>query len=85
MKGTQGGVTEAIKDLYFVKFLLLSMVISHAPNCAMNRWLTCSHVRFSRRIGGVLRPDVIAIIVEKLFKVRHRWKDLVRMPEESWF
>lgn len=73
MKGTQGGVTEAMSWRYFVKFLLLSMVISHAPNCAMLRWLTCSQVRLSLRIGGVLRPEVIAIIVEKLFNVRQRW------------
>jgi hypothetical protein len=38
----------------------------------MQRWLTCSQVRFSRRIGGVLSPEVIAIIVEKLFMVRQR-------------
>jgi hypothetical protein len=39
----------------------------------MLRWLTCSHVRFNRRIGGVFRPDVMAIIVEKLFRVRQRY------------
>jgi len=71
MKGTHGGVIFAINDLYLVKFLLLSIVISHASNWAKNRWLTCSHVRFNRRIGGVLSPDVIAIMVEKLFSVRH--------------
>ena len=72
MKGTQGGVTEAMSCRYFVKFLLLSMVISQAVNCAMVLWLTWSQVRLSRRIGGVLSPEVIAIIEEKLLRVRQR-------------
>jgi stalled ribosome alternative rescue factor ArfA len=72
MKGTQGGVTAAMSCRYFVKFLLLSIVISHAPNCAMYRCPTCSQVRLRRLIGGVLSPDVIAIILEKLFRVRQR-------------
>lgn len=72
INGTHGGVTDAISWRYLVKFLLLSIVISQAPNCAINRGLTCSHVLFRRRIGGVLRPEVMAIILEKLFNVRHR-------------
>ncbi len=38
----------------------------------MNLALTCSHVRFSRRIGGVLRPEITAVIVEKFCKTRQR-------------
>jgi len=63
----------AIKDLYLLKFLSLSIVISQAPNWAIYLWLTCSHVRLSRRIGGVLRPAVMAAMVEKLFRFRHRY------------
>ena len=72
MNGTQGGVTEAMSWLYLAYVLLLSIVVSHAPNWAIHLWLTCSHVRLSLRIGGVLSPEVIAIIVEKLFIVRQR-------------
>lgn len=81
MNGTHGGVTLAISDLYLVKFLLLSIVISQALNCAMMRWPTCSQVRLSRRIGGVLSPEVIAIIVEKLFNVRQRY---ISVRKISW-
>jgi hypothetical protein len=73
MKGTQGGSTVAINDRYLLKFLLLSIVISHAAKSAMYLWPTCSHVLFRRRIGGVFSPEVIAIIVEKLFNRRQRW------------
>lgn len=81
MNGTQGGLTVAISDLYLLKFLLLSMVISHAPNCAIYLWLTCSQVRFNRRIGGVLRPEVMAIMVEKLFSVRQRYGTVSTVPK----
>ena len=40
----------------------------------MNRAFTCSHVRLSRRIGGVFRPETIAVIVEKFCIMRHRCK-----------
>lgn len=75
INGTQGGLTVAIKDRYLLKFLLTSMVISQALNWMMYRWLTCSHVRLSLRMGGVFSPEVIAIIVEKLFNVRQRWRN----------
>lgn len=73
MKGTHGGLTVAISDRYLLKFLLLSIVISQAANWDIYRCPTCSQVRFSRRIGGVFKPEVIAIIVEKLLRVRQRY------------
>lgn len=72
MNGTQGGSIEDMRWRYLAKVLLLSMVSSHAANWEMALWLTCSHVRFSLRIGGVFNPEVIAIIVERLLRARQR-------------
>lgn len=72
MNGTQGDAAEASTCLYLVKFFLESMMALQASNCDMVRWLTCSQVRFRRRIGGVLRPEIIAAIVEKLLRFRQR-------------
>ena len=60
---------------YLLKFLSECIVISHAANCCMKRWLTCSHVRLSRRMGGVFNPETMAIMDEKLFIDRQRWKE----------
>lgn len=38
----------------------------------MSRWLTISQVLFNLRIGGVLRPEVMATIDEKFCNDRHR-------------
>lgn len=38
----------------------------------MNLWLTCSQVRFNRRIGGELSPEMIAAILEKLWRFLQR-------------
>lgn len=73
MKGTQGGAVWASTCLYFVKFLLESMMALQASNCNMKRWLTCSHVRFRRRIGGVFNPEIIAAMLEKLLRPRQRY------------
>ncbi len=72
MKGTQGDAAVASTCLYLVKFILESMMALHASNREMNRGLTCSQVRFRRLIGGVLRPEIIAAMVEKLLRLRQR-------------
>ena len=55
-----------------LKFLLVSIVDSQTLSWDMNFAFTCSHVRFSRRIGGVFRPETIAVMVEKFCNTRHR-------------
>jgi hypothetical protein len=73
IKGTHGGAVWASTCLYLVKFLLESIIALQTSNCEMRRWLTCSHVRFRRRIGGVFNPEIIAAIVEKLARPRQRY------------
>lgn len=73
MNGIPGGFVRASVSLYLVKFFVESRVFSHVPRWDMNRPLTCSQVRFSRRIGGELSPDIMAAILEKLCKFRHFW------------
>lgn len=50
----------------------MSTVDSQICSWDMNFALTCSQVRLSRRIGGLFRPETIAVMDEKFCNVRHR-------------